>query len=478
MTERIRFSPCSRKQQMVLQDNETDVLLVGGGAGGSKSYACLMKALTYVKDPKARVLIIRSTYPILKLPGGLVDESRSIYSHFGATFGMQALKWTFPNGATIQFMAIPDNLREWQGLQATNILIDEAIPDFTQSQVLFLLSRLRGANYKGHLNLVMSVNPDRNHWLFDWVQYCLDPETGIPKPGTENITRWFVNLGGVIHWADSVKELYEKCGAGYTLGKDFLAKSFKFYPMNIHDNPILMKNNPGYLGNLLAQPRVNQLRYLHGSWTAIDAGAGFFKREWVEIVDHPPVNPVAKVRSWDLAASVPTETNPKVDWSSGTLISRDRDGYYYIEDVTRFQKLPDGVLKEIVKTSKEDGQDIPVTIPKDPAAAGKVANQYQVAYLIENGIRSVKSINTSGGSSKINKFKPFSSMAENRKVRVVRGEWNEAFFAELENFDGGRRGHDDQVDSTADGFNTLCRQIQVPTFSIPNLTQPSIIPKI
>lgn len=479
MADRVKFAPCSRKQQQVLKDNKTDVLLVGGGAGGSKSFACLLKALEYVKDPKARVLIIRETYPILKLPGGLVDESKSIYGHFGAKFGLQSLTWTFPNGATIKFMAIPDNLREWQGLQATNILIDEACPSFTQEQVLFLMSRLRGANYKGHLNLVMTCNPDRNSFLFDWVQYCLDPDTGVPKAGTEDITRWFVNVGGKILWGSSVQSLFEEHGHGMTLGKDFRPLSFRFIPLTVYDNPILLKNNPTYLNNLLGQPRVNQLRYLHGSWTAIDTNNGFFKRDWVEIVDSPPANPIAKIRSWDLAASVPSETNPKVDWTSGTLMSRDREGYYYIEDVYRFQKLSDGVLKEIVKTSiDQDGDEIPISIPKDPGAAGKVANQYQVSYLIENGIRTVKTINTSGGSSKLNKFKPFSSMAENRKIRVVRGKWNEDFFTELEYFDGGRQGNDDQVDSTSDAFNTLCRQIQVPSFTMPTLSQPSIVPRI
>lgn len=33
MSDKIKFAPCSIKQQLVLQDNETTVLLVGGGAG-------------------------------------------------------------------------------------------------------------------------------------------------------------------------------------------------------------------------------------------------------------------------------------------------------------------------------------------------------------------------------------------------------------------------------------------------------------
>ena len=31
--ERLHFGPCSEKQRLVLQDNETDLLITGGGAG-------------------------------------------------------------------------------------------------------------------------------------------------------------------------------------------------------------------------------------------------------------------------------------------------------------------------------------------------------------------------------------------------------------------------------------------------------------
>ena len=49
-------------------------------------------------------------------------------------------------------------------------------------------------------------------------------------------------------------------------------------------------------------------------------------------------------------------------------------------------------------------------------------------------------------------------------------KWNEVYLNELEQFDGGRRGHDDQVDSTSDGFNYV-RQVQtIPNFSIASFT--------
>lgn len=485
MSEQLQFSPCSIKQQLILLDNETDILLCGGGAGGGKSHTCLTKALEYIKDPAARVMIVRRSYPMLKLSGGLVDESQAIYSHFGGKFGVQALTWRFKNGATIQFAALPDKLAEWQGLQASHILVDESA-EFTQEEILFLVSRLRSANYKGHLNVTMTCNPDRSSFLFEWVKYSLDEVTGVPKPGTEDIIRWFINVGGKLYWENSLEDLWEKHGKPLGLVREhedirmvnFLPKSFRFIPLTIYDNPVLLKNNPGYLANLLSQPRVNQLRFLHGSWTAKAEGSGFFNRDWVRIVDHPPVNPINRVRSWDLAASVPSESNPNPDWTAGVKISRDKWGTYCIEDCNRFRQLTDKVLKEIVKTAGEDGLDsTKVTIPRDPGAGGKTANASFIRTLAENGV-AAKSIVVSGHTSKIQKFLPFCAYAESGGVTMVRGDWNETFLAELEDFVGSRNQKDDQVDATGDAFNTLCKEVLLPTFAVPSLDQASIVPKV
>ena len=238
---RLVFQPCSRKQQLILLDDQTDILLCGGGAGGGKSHTCLTKALKYINDPAARVLIVRRSYPMLKISGGLWDESKKIYRHFKGVPKIQKLTWEFPNGATIQFAAIPDDLSEWQGLQATNILVDESA-EFTQEEILFLASRLRGADYKGHLNVTMTCNPSRDSFLYEWVKYSLDETTGVPREGTENITRYFINVGGKLYWSSESKDdLWERYGKPMGLIREsddpkkinFLPMSFRFIPLTI-----------------------------------------------------------------------------------------------------------------------------------------------------------------------------------------------------------------------------------------------------
>jgi predicted phage terminase large subunit-like protein len=395
-----------------------------------------------------------------------VDESKDIYSHFNGVFGVQALTWKFPNGATIQFAALPDKLEEWQGLQASHILVDEGA-EFKETEILFLMSRLRSAKYKGHLNMTITCNPSRDSFLYNWVQFCLDEDTGIPRAGTEHITRYFVNVGGKMFWSESKEELTR------TYGSASQPLSFRFIPMTIVDNPILLKNNPTYLSNLLSQPRVNQLRFLSGSWTARAVGASYFSRDWCEIVDFPPVNPLGCVRSWDLAASIPSESTPNPDWTAGVKMSRDNMGIYYIEHVERFRKLTDGVIKTIIDVADADGKaDCTVTIPRDAGAGGKTANAFYIRKLVENGI-TAKSVVMSGHSGKIQRFLPFCALAESGSVKIVRGDWNDEYLTELEFFTGERKLKDDQVDATADAFNTLSRQIQLPTFSIPNMEQAS-----
>lgn len=484
--ERPVYGPCSLKQQLILLDNSTDILLCGGGAGGGKSHTCLTKALEYIKDPAARVLIVRRTYPQLKISGGLWDESKKIYRHFNGVPKVQKLTWEFKNGATIQFAALPDDLSEWQGLQASHILVDESA-EFTQEEILFLVSRLRAAEYKGHLNVTMTCNPSRDSFLYEWVKYSLDETTGIPVEGTENVIRYFINIAGTLYWSSISKEdLWEKYGEPMGLIREhedekrinFLPMSFRFIPLTIYDNPILLKNNPQYLANLLSQPRVNQLRYLHGSWTARAEGSGFFRREWVTFVDHPPAIVHKRVRSWDFAASVPSETNPNPDWTAGVKMSRDKLGYYYIEDVNRFRKLSDGVIKEVIQTAVNDGlSDCLVTIPKDPGAGGKTANSFQLRTLAENGV-TASSVVVSGHSGKISRFTPFCTLAESGYVRVVRGDWNEAWLTELEHFEGLRTQKDDQVDATSDAFNTISKTVVLPTIRLPNMEQNSPIPRV
>lgn len=500
---KITFGPCSEKQRIILQDTTTDVILMGGGAGGGKSRVCLTKNLDGIKDPSFRCVIFRRYEPELKRPGGLVDESKLVYSAFTKEpYKTQAKLWEFPSGATISFSAIScdDDLGSWQGSQLTRVCVDECGDKWTEKQVLFLQSRMRTAGSTIHPQLLLTANPDINSFLATWVQYCLDPDTGVPKEGTENIIRWFCVEDNQAKWADSPEECYELYGKpkgqiyahGMTeaqlnaLSNDdkkilFMPKSFRFVPTNVFDNPYLLppKNN-SYLASLLSQPYVNQLKFLHGSWTAREEGSSYFNRTWTPIVDAPPAI-ATRVRAWDFASEEKTKTN-NPDWTAGVKMSRDKFGIYYIEDVIRFQATTDKVLKTVAQTAHADGvADCSVVIPLDPAAAGKTAAFFYRTVLAENGVP-VKMAPTTAGKGKLTRFLPFCSMAEAGAVRVIRADWNSSFFQELESFSSDLKlqkvQKDDMLDACADAFTSLAKQVTIPTFSLPTFSAPSPVPTI
>lgn len=498
------YGPCSEKQRLILQDNTTDVILMGGGAGGGKSRICLTKNLDGIKDKEFRCVILRRYEPELKKGGALIDESKKIYTDFTTIpYKTQAKVWQFPSGAEISFGAIScdEDLGSWQGSQFTRIMVDEAGDKWTEKQVLFLQSRMRTADSKIHPQLILTCNPDINSFLKDWVEFCLHPDTGVPIEGTENRIRWFCVEDNKAKWADSPEECYELYGKpkgliyAHKMPREemmklteaerkllFMPKSFRFVPTNVFDNPYLMPpNNNSYLPSLMAQPYVNQLKFLHGSWTAREEGSMYFNRAWTPIVDFPPPNVLSRVRAWDFASEEKTKTN-NPDWTAGVKMSRDKFGTYYIEDVVRFQATTDKVLKTVVQTAHSDGvDDCNVCIPVDPGAAGKTAVYLYKTTLAENGVPT-KIAATMAGKAKLTRFLPFCSLAEAGAVRVVRGDWNEAFFKELESFSGDlkiqKQNKDDQVDATSDAFSMLAKQVTLPTFVVPSLTQPSPIPTI
>lgn len=497
------YAPASEMQRIVLQDNTTDVICVGGGAGGGKTHICLTKNLDGIHDPNFRAAILRRYEPELKRPGGLIDESKRIYKDFTKIpYKTQAKLWEFPSGATISFSAIScdDDLGSWQGSQLTRFMVDEAGDKWTEKQILFLQSRLRTVGSKIHPQLILTCNPDINSFLKNWVEYSLDPDTGVPIPGTENRIRWFVVEDNVAKWADSPEECYELYGKpkgliyahgmteaqldAFTMEEKqrlCMPKSFRFVPCNVFSNPFLLPpRNNSYLASLLSQPYVNQLKYLHGSWTAREQGSMFFDRSWVEMVDFPPAK-ATRIRAWDFASEEKTKTN-NPDWTAGVKISRDMFGTYYIEDVVRFQATTDRVLKKVAEVAKEDGvEDCTVVIPIDPGAAGKSAAFLYRTVLSENGVPT-RTAQVVSGKSKLTRFLPFCSMAEAGNVKVVRGDWNEDFFKELEAFSSDlkvqKMQKDDQVDACADAFTSLAKNITLPSFSLPNLTQASPIPSL
>jgi predicted phage terminase large subunit-like protein len=125
------------------------------------------------------------------------------------------------------------------------------------------------------------------------------------------------------------------------------------------------------------------------------------------------------------------------------------DPYTYSADVVRKRDNP-GAIETLIKATAElDGKQVSVGLPQDPGQAGKSqVNQY--VKLLRGWTVLAEPENGDKGT----RFGPFSTQAEHRKVRLVRGPWNAAYIAELEAFPTPGV-HDDQVDATSGGYRRL-----------------------
>ena len=128
-------------------------------------------------------------------------------------------------------------------------------------------------------------------------------------------------------------------------------------------------------------------------------------------------------RGWDLAATPKTEANDP-DWTSGVKLGRDAQGRYWVLDHRRIRATPAGVERFLANTAAEDGPDVEIALPQDPGQAGKAQAHALVRALEGYMVRA-----TPESGDKVTRFGPFSAQAEAGNVYVLRGAWNEAWFA-------------------------------------------------
>ena len=200
---------------------------------------------------------------------------------------------------------------------------------------------------------------------------------------------------------------------------------------------------------------VNELKRSLSSWggtyavsgqlqqTPVPRGGGMFKRDWFTIVDRgpDPSEVTQRVRGWDFA-STKTLGNPR---TAGVRLARTRSGRLYVEHALAGHWGPLEVEQKLVETAASDGYATVVDFPQDPGQAGKsqVANfvsklhGFDVRFSPESG-------------SKDDRARPFAAQAEAGNVFLVRGNWNESYLDELENFPRGQ--YKDQVDGTSRAY--------------------------
>lgn len=467
------IGPASAKQAKFLNSNAT-ITLAGGAAGSGKTYTSLLIALKFMNHPRATGVIFRRTSPMITAPGSIWHEAINLYTTIypkGLKIRTQEKEIIFPNGAVLKFshMQYENNKYDHKGAQYSLVIFDEAT-DFTESQVQYLLSRMRNAYVDYSPQMFLMTNPDYNSFLRFWIQdYYLD-QRGIPIDERAGHKRYYFRQGSTMLWYDTKEQAEAVHGTGVDTG----VGSFTFIGANCLDNPPLLKADPGYVGRLKSLERVEMERLFLGSWYARLESSGLFKREWCKEVPFMNSQAVKRVRSWDFAFSLPSEQYPNPDWTRGVLISKGAEATpeYTVENVVSIRDRVHNVEKLIFDTAARDGRGVIITIPQDPNAAAAAYAKNLQRRLAEMGYicRLMKPV-----KSKMLRFAPFSSVAQAGFVSVVQDEWTKDFYEELEAFSGERNSFkDDQVDCCSDAMTALNTGITLPTgMQLPDLTRES-----
>jgi predicted phage terminase large subunit-like protein len=365
------------------------------------------------------------------------------------------LKWLISNTSRSK--------QNYQGAQVALLAFDE-LCHFTESQFWYLASRNRSmSGVNGYIRA--TCNPDADSWVANFISWWIDQKTGFPIPERAGVIRWLLRNNDTLHWGDSREELIEQW-RGVIPEEDLLPKSVTFIPAMLTDNLELMKADPSYRANLLAQGTVERERLLRGNWKIRPAAGLYFQRHWVTFVDEAP--PDTKwFRGWDLAATPKTENNDP-DFTESVLIGRSGDRFY-VGDHTFMRGSPADVEQAILRAAVTDrlaGRDVTILLPQDPGQSGKAQVAQFAKLLLGFQFRSStesRSITNGSGltpvakSAKIARFGPFSAQCEAGNVSIVKGRGITNSARGLRAFR--RSKHDDSCDATARAFSAFLEQL-------------------
>ena len=255
--------------------NHAEWIVAGGAAGGGKTHMITLDPLRHCQGPGAnkafRGAIFRRTHPQLTNPGGLIDHCKAMYGPLNARFNHTRSEFAFPCGAEISMSTLQfeKDLQNFQGAQLDWVAFDEAT-QFPLKYVQFLWSRVRSkSGIRGSLR--MTCNPDSDSWIFPFISWWINLETGYPIKERSGVIRHFRNLNSEhdqsnarFMWYDEPQfEIDEKTGK-----QKCVTTSATFIGATLDDNEFLQKSDPGYRQRLEQLNEQERERFLNGCWLA------------------------------------------------------------------------------------------------------------------------------------------------------------------------------------------------------------------
>lgn len=178
----------------------------------------------------------------------------------------------------------------------------------------------------------------------------------------------------------------------------------------------------------------------------IPRGGGMFKTDRIKVVDRAPIKIKQRVRFWDKAGT----RGGKGAFTVGLLMSEEREGGFFIEDVVRGRWDSSEREKIIKHTAEVDGRSVVVGLEQEPGSGGKESAESTIRNLAGWKVRAERPT-----GDKEARADPFSVQVNNGNVSMVRADWNWEYLNELSFFPFST--YKDQVDGSSGAFNMLVR---------------------
>lgn len=171
-------------------------------------------------------------------------------------------------------------------------------------------------------------------------------------------------------------------------------------------------------------------------------GGGFFEWQKISIVETVP-KMTKVVRFWDKAG-----TDGAGAYTAGVKIGQGEDGLFYILDVVREQYSAPKRERTIRLTAELDGLLVDQWIEQEPGSGGKESAESTIRNLAGYTIYAERPT-----GDKAVRAEPFAIQVEAGNVRLLRGDWNQAYIDEMKTFPVGK--YKDQMDASGGGFNKV-----------------------